>query len=140
MFHGLHCNILVLPFCNMLVVLLIFVLLSYSAAFVPSASRNALSKSVKRNDMHMAGDSLAPAKSADTEFSLGRFAFSLIPLSPEAVGRRKTIFTEVVKGQIWTLDQVQGIINVNGMFTLIACLLSPMAAECALQYLALHTL
>lgn len=47
------------------------------------------------------------------QFPLGRFAFSLLPLSPESVGRRKTILTEVVKGQIWTLDQIQGVINVN---------------------------
>jgi len=36
-----------------------------------------------------------------------------VPLSPESVGRRKTLLTEVVKGQVWTLEQVQGIINVN---------------------------
>lgn len=47
------------------------------------------------------------------QFALGRFAFSLLPLSPESMGRRKTILTEVVKGEIWTLDQLQGVINVN---------------------------
>lgn len=47
------------------------------------------------------------------QFPLGNIAFSLLPLSPEATGRRKTILTEVVKDKIWTLDQVQGIINVN---------------------------
>ena len=54
-----------------------------------------------------------PAKDAKLQFNLGKFAFSLLPLSPESVGRRKTIITEVVKGTVWTLDQVQGIINVN---------------------------
>ena len=34
-----------------------------------------------------------------------------LPLSPER--RRKTILTEVVKDTIWTLDQLQGIVNVN---------------------------
>jgi hypothetical protein len=48
------------------------------------------------------------------QFSLGKIAFSLIPLSPESIGRRKTILTEVVSGKIWTLDQIQGVINVNG--------------------------
>lgn len=47
-------------------------------------------------------------------FGLGKLAFSLLPLTPESVGRRKTIFTEVVKDSVWTLDQIQGIINVNG--------------------------
>ena len=38
-------------------------------------------------------------------------AFSLLPLAPG--NRRRTLFREVVKDQIWTLDQIQGIINVN---------------------------
>lgn len=54
-----------------------------------------------------------PAKDPALEFGLGKFAFSLLPLSPESSGRRKTILTEVVSEKIWTLDQVQGIINVN---------------------------
>lgn len=58
--------------------------------------------------------------SEDLKFDLGRIAFSLLPLSPETVGRRKTILTEVVKDELWTLDQLQGIINVNG--TVVACL------------------
>lgn len=53
---------------------------------------------------------------ADQQFELGRFAFSLVPLSPESVGRRKTIMEEVVKGKIWTFDQLQGVINVNGKY------------------------
>lgn len=58
-------------------------------------------------------DSITPKPSTKTSFPLGRFAFSLLPLHPESVGRRKTLYKEVVKNQIWTLDQVQGIINVN---------------------------
>ena len=57
----------------------------------------------------------AITKDAATQFSLGKIAFSLVPLSPESVGRRKTILTEVVPDKIWTLDQLQGVINVNGM-------------------------
>ena len=52
-----------------------------------------------------------PQKTADTEWNLGKFAFSLLPLAPGA--RRKTLFSEVVKGKIWTADQVQGVVNVN---------------------------
>jgi hypothetical protein len=48
-----------------------------------------------------------PAKDPKFDFGpLGKLAFSLLPLSPESVGRRKTIFTEVVAGKVWTLDQV----------------------------------
>lgn len=54
-----------------------------------------------------------PKSDPKLQFGLGKFAFSLLPLTPESQGRRKTILTEVVKGQIWTLDQLQGIINVN---------------------------
>jgi hypothetical protein len=48
-------------------------------------------------------------------FGLGRIAFSLIQLTPETANRRKTILTEVIPGRIWTLDQLQGLFNVNGM-------------------------
>lgn len=44
-------------------------------------------------------------------WDLSKFAFSLLPLSPSR--RRKTLMEEIVKDSIWTLDQVQGIINVN---------------------------
>ena len=64
-------------------------------------------------DMSIDSDILSPLTSKRLSFVLGRLAFSGLPLSPESVGRRKTIKTEVVKGTIWTLDQVQGIINVN---------------------------
>jgi len=55
----------------------------------------------------------APEKSSSTQFGLGNIAFSLLPLSPESVGRRKTLITEVVPGKVYTLDQRQGIINVD---------------------------
>lgn len=44
-------------------------------------------------------------------WDLSKVAFSLLPLYPGS--RRKTAFAEVVPGQIWTLDQLQGIISVN---------------------------
>lgn len=44
-------------------------------------------------------------------WDLSNLAFSLLPLYPGS--RRKTAFAEVVPGQIWTLDQLQGIISVN---------------------------
>ena len=56
---------------------------------------------------------ITPKTDKTLQFPLGKIAFSLIPLTPESVGRRKTLLVEVVKGKIWTLDQLQGIINVN---------------------------
>lgn len=52
-----------------------------------------------------------PSKSVDTRWDLGKVAFSLLPLAPG--DRRKTIETCVVKDQVWTHDQLQGIVNVN---------------------------
>ena len=52
-----------------------------------------------------------PKSDPTLKFGLGSFAFSLLPLSPR--DRRKTIMTEVVKGKVWTFDQLQGVINVN---------------------------
>ena len=54
-----------------------------------------------------------PKSDNNLKFDLGKLAFSFIPLTPESQGRRKTILTEVVKDTIWTLDQLQGVINVN---------------------------
>jgi len=42
---------------------------------------------------------------------LGRIAFSLLPLT--GAERRKTVQASVVRGRIWTHDQLQGVINVN---------------------------
>ena len=59
-----------------------------------------------RCDLHMA--ITVPKKDRRLDFGFfGRVAFSLLPLSPETAGRRKTIFTEVVQGKVWTLDQVR---------------------------------
>ena len=54
-----------------------------------------------------------PDRDPRLEFNLGKIAFSLLPFSPESMGRRKTILTEIVANQVWTLDQLQGVINVN---------------------------
>lgn len=56
---------------------------------------------------------LEPKQESSLKFGLGKIAFSLLPLSPESLGRRKTLQTEIVKGKIWTFDQIQGVINVN---------------------------
>eukprot|EP00962_Isochrysis_galbana_P046686 scaffold18850_cov103-Isochrysis_galbana.AAC.2 len=42
---------------------------------------------------------------------LGRIAFSLLPLAGS--DRRKTLQTELVRGRLWTHDQIQGVVNVN---------------------------
>ena len=45
------------------------------------------------------------------DWKLSPVAFSLLPLAPGS--RRKTMMEEVVKGTIWTFDQIQGVVNVN---------------------------
>jgi len=52
-----------------------------------------------------------PRAERATSWPLGRIAFSLLPLAGSA--RRKTLETEVVKGSVWTHDQIQGVVNVN---------------------------
>lgn len=52
-----------------------------------------------------------PAFEDKYAWPLGSIAFSLLPLAPGR--RRKTILEEVVPSKLWTLDQLQGIINVN---------------------------
>ena len=47
-----------------------------------------------------------PEANPDLTWGLGQVAFSLLPLAPGP--RRKTIFEEVVKNQIFTMDQIQG--------------------------------
>lgn len=47
----------------------------------------------------------------DQSFPLGRIAFSLLPLA--GVDRRATTQQEIVRNQIWTLDQLQGVLAVN---------------------------
>jgi hypothetical protein len=56
---------------------------------------------------------VVPKSDAKLKFDLGKLSFSLLPLSPESAGRRKSILTEIVEGSVWTIDQLQGIINVN---------------------------
>lgn len=69
--------------------------------------------SVLQSNLWMQSSSTPSSNVKKQQFNLGKIAFSLVPLSPESVGRRKSILTEVVKGKVWTIDQVQGIINVN---------------------------
>jgi glyoxylase-like metal-dependent hydrolase (beta-lactamase superfamily II) len=52
-----------------------------------------------------------PTASAGQAWPLGRIAFSLLPLAGS--GRRKTVEAEIIPGQMWTHDQLQGVINVN---------------------------
>lgn len=62
----------------------------------------------------VAGDYLVPTppRTKETTWPLGKVAFSLLPLAGTST-RRATVETEVVPGQIWTHDQIQGVVNVN---------------------------
>ncbi|GAX29490.1 hypothetical protein FisN_16Hh067 [Fistulifera solaris] len=52
-----------------------------------------------------------PKFDPDMNWPLGKVAFSLLPLQGGA--QRATVETCIVPGQIWTYDQIQGIVNVN---------------------------
>lgn len=54
---------------------------------------------------------LVPPTENKYRWSLQNVAFSLLPLAPGP--RRKTILVEIVPSQMWTLDQIQGVVNVN---------------------------
>ncbi len=53
-----------------------------------------------------------PPQSRYTTWPLGKVAFSLLPLAGSYT-RRATIMEEVVPNTIWTMDQIQGVVNVN---------------------------
>lgn len=53
-----------------------------------------------------------PAFPSDLSWPLGKVAFSLLPLAATST-RRATVQEEIVPGQIWTHDQIQGVVNVN---------------------------
>jgi hypothetical protein len=52
------------------------------------------------------------ASARETYWPLGKVAFSLLPLSGTYT-RRATVMEEVVPGTVWTMDQIQGVVNVN---------------------------
>jgi hypothetical protein len=52
-----------------------------------------------------------PRVDVGQSWPLGRIAFSLLPLA--GADRRKTLQTELVRGRVWTHDQIQGVVNVN---------------------------
>lgn len=53
-----------------------------------------------------------PPQTRSTTWPLGKVAFSLLPLAGSYT-RRATVMEEVVKDTIWTMDQIQGVVNVN---------------------------
>ena len=54
----------------------------------------------------------APKYATDVSWPLGKVAFSLLPLAGTFT-RRATVEETIVPGQIWTHDQIQGVVNVN---------------------------
>ncbi|KAL3803941.1 hypothetical protein ACHAW5_001718 [Stephanodiscus triporus] len=54
----------------------------------------------------------ATTTARETYWPLGKVAFSLLPLSGTYT-RRATVVEEVVDGSMWTMDQIQGVVNVN---------------------------
>lgn len=99
-----------------LLLLISILLVEHHAFQLPNSVRisQTITKIAKSSvDLDKQSSSPNSNKISDQQFSLGKIAFSLLPLSPETVGKRKTLLQEIVPGKIWTLDQIQGIINVN---------------------------
>ena len=72
----------------------------------------ALNLAPQRRAVKAASSSVVvPPSRPDTAWPLASVAFSLLPLA--AGKRRKTLETTVVPGQLWTHDQLQGVVNVN---------------------------
>lgn len=69
------------------------------------------SREVFANDPVHSDVSIPISNSSLYYWNLNKVAFSLLPLAPGA--RRKTVVEEIVKDEIWTLDQIQGVVNVN---------------------------
>ena len=98
----------------LIALLLVLVVLCYS--FQPSSLLEKTTKvinTITKSNRIILDDGTVklPESNPVYEWDLHKVAFSLLPLSPGR--RRKTILEEVVSGQIWTLDQIQGIVNVN---------------------------
>ena len=53
-----------------------------------------------------------PPNSRATTWPLGKVAFSLLPLAGTST-RRATVMEAPIENIMWTLDQVQGVVNVN---------------------------
>ena len=55
---------------------------------------------------------IAPKFAKEESWPLGKVAFSLLPLAGTS-SRRATVMETIVPDQIWTFDQLQGVVNVN---------------------------
>lgn len=95
----------------MLLILLLISLLTLCCSFQSLSKKSTISNNNNNRIITSDGNVKLPESNPSYEWDLHKVAFSLLPLSPGR--RRKTILEEIVPGTIWTLDQVQGIVNVN---------------------------
>lgn len=113
------------------------ILLVFSARLCNSftMSRNQARKTDQ--SLHMAIS--VPLKDPKLEFGwLGKLAFSLLPLTPESVGRRKTILTEVVRGEVWTLDQVVIAAAYMSIFNERSTSMTPLSTPCDFHLILMY--
>mmetsp|Transcript_34849 Transcript_34849/g.35015 ORF Transcript_34849/g.35015 Transcript_34849/m.35015 type:complete len:559 (-) Transcript_34849:195-1871(-) len=64
------------------------------------------------NTAVVAGIATTPPTTPDLTWPLGKIAFSLLPLAGSYT-RRATVMDTVIPETMWTMDQIQGIVNVN---------------------------
>ena len=75
----------------------------------------------------------SPAFSKELSWPLGKIAFSLLPLAGTS-SRRATVQQTIVEDNIWTHDQIQGVVNVNVPVRQTVIRLSPEAGGGLLVY------
>ena len=83
------------------------VLLAFPKTALAAASNEAITSSAATT-----GGLPIPPQTRYTSWPLGKVAFSLLPLAGSYT-RRATVTDEVIKDTIWTMDQIQGVVNVN---------------------------
>ena len=77
---------------------------------LPAALISPLASTNHVRHQHISMTATAPS-SKGKSWPLNRIAFSLLPLA--GAERRATVECEVVRGRVWTYDQIQGVLNVN---------------------------
>ena len=99
-----------------------------------TAAQSVLGPSIASASAASASSAIATPKYAtDVSWPLGKVAFSLLPLAGTST-RRATVEETIIPNQIWTHDQIQGVVNVNVPVRQTVVKLSPDAGGGLLVY------
>lgn len=98
-----------------------------------TAAQSVLGPSIASAAPASAAAIATPKYATDVSWPLGKVAFSLLPLAGTST-RRATVEETIVPNQIWTHDQIQGVVNVNVPVRQTVVKLSPEAGGGLLVY------